>query len=209
MKKLALTVAVVGALTCSYAQGTFNFANTAGTLISAGGVSATGAAGTYNYAVFFAPSTTAAGIGESAGAFNNPVWQTVGGVNASVATAGRMSSLNGYTELTGALPSGTVVDFIVRGWSSSAGATWAAALAYWNNGSPAADMYIGQSVIGNDMLMGGGAIPVPGLFGVGVNQLNAGFNMALVPGGTVVPEPSSMVLAGLGAASLLLFRRRK
>lgn len=208
MKKLVLTVAVVGALTCSYAQGTFNFANTAGTLISAGGVSAAGAAGTYNYAVFFAPSTTVTTSGQSAGAFNNPVWQTVGGVNASVATAGRMASLNGYTELTGTLPGGTIVDFIVRGWSANAGATWAAALAFYNNGSPSADMYIGQSVIGNDLQMGGGAIPVSGLFGVNANQLNTGFNMALVPGG-VVPEPSSMVLAGLGAASLLLFRRRK
>jgi len=118
-----------------------------------------------------------------------------------------MSSLNGYTELTGTLPSGTIVDFLVRGWSANAGATWAEALAFYNNGNPSADMYLGQSVIGNDLQLGGGPIPVSGIFGVNPNQLNAGFNMGLVPG--VVPEPTSMVLAGLGAASLLLFRRRK
>jgi len=208
MKKILLTLSVVGALSCSYAQGTFNFANTAGTLISANGVTTAGVAGDYIYAVFFAPSTTAAGSGQLGGAFTNPAFQTAGGTNSSVATAGRMASRNGIAETTGALPSGSTVDFIVRGWSKNAGATWAEALAYYNNGAPATDMYLGQSVIGNDLVLGGGAIPVNGLFGVNAFQLNAGFSMALIPGG-VVPEPSSMALAGIGAASLLLFRRRK
>ncbi len=65
-------------------------------------------------------------------------------------------------------------------------------------------MTIGTSLIGNDYTMGGGAIPVAGLMGVTGSSVG-GFNMTIIP----VPEPSSMVLAGLGAASLLLFRRRK
>jgi hypothetical protein len=206
MKKLLTLAAVVGVTTLSYAQGTFNFANTSGTLISAGGTSSTGLAGDYIYAVFFAPSTTALAGGQLAGAYTNAAFQAVGGTNASVATAGRMASRNGIAETSNTLPPGSTVDFIVRGWSKNAGATWAEALAFYNNAQPAQDMYLGQSVIGNDLVLGGGAIPVNGLFGVNAFQLNTGFNMLLIP---AIPEPSSMVLAGLGAASLLMFRRRK
>ena len=34
-------------------------------------------------------------------------------------------------------------------------------------------------------------------------------DFSLTPQGASIPEPSSMALAGLGAASLLIFRRRK
>ncbi len=42
------------------------------------------------------------------------------------------------------------------------------------------------------------------LFG-GTLGLQSGFKMTLIP----VPEPSSFALAGLGAAAMLIFRRRK
>jgi hypothetical protein len=205
MKKLLTLVALVGATTLSFAQGYVNFANSSATLISADGAAAGGAAGGYYYAVFLAPSTTVTAIGQSAGAFTNPAFQVVGGTNVSIATAGRMATRNALN--VGGTAGGTV-DFLVRGWSANAGATWAEALAFWNNGAPAQNMFIGQSLIGNDIILGdGGALPNITLFGVGGNQVG-GFNMPLVPGG-VVPEPSSLALAGLGAASLLLFRRRK
>jgi len=205
MKKILTLTALIGATTVSFAQGTVNFANATATLISAGGV-ATPLSGvtTFNYAVFLAPSTTVNAPGLSS-TFTDPVFQTPGGpgnVN-SPTIAGRLVTVNNYVAGGTA---GTAVDFLVRGWSANAGATWAAALAFWNNGLPAQDMWIGQSLIGNDINLGnGGAIPSTALFGLGANQVG-GFNMGFVP---AVPEPSSMVLAGLGAASLLLFRRRK
>jgi hypothetical protein len=201
MKKLLTLAALVGATTVSFAQGTVNFANSALTLISAGGVSTPLSGVTaFNYALFLAPSTTVTSGGQST-TFTDPVFQTstgAGNVNSATA-AGRMPTLNGYVT-TG---SGTV-DFLVRGWSANAGSTWAAALAFWNNGQPAQDMWLGQSVIGNDIVLGGGATPATTLFGAGASQVG-GFNMTLYP----APEPTSMALAGLGAASLLMFRRRK
>jgi hypothetical protein len=201
MKKLLTLTVLIGATTLSFAQGTVNFANSAATLISAGGVAMPGnATAQFNFAVFLAPSGTAAAGGGTV-LYTDPIWQTVAGINNNGTTAGRLVTA---TKDVGGSP-GNVNDFIVRGWSASAGATWAAALASWNNGQPTTAMYIGSSLIGNDIVLGGGALPIPTLFGAGANQIG-GFNMALVP---AVPEPSSMVLAGLGAASLLLFRRRK
>jgi len=202
MKKILTLAALVGATTVTFAQGTVNFANSASTLISAGGVAAPlSGVVPINYMLFLAPSTTVTTTGQSA-LLTDPIWQTPSGpgnVN-SATTAGRMPTINGY--VTG----GTgVADFLVRGWSANAGATWAQALAFWNNGQPAADMWIGSSLIGNDIVLGGGATPATTLFGAGASSVG-GFALTFVP---AIPEPSSMVLAGLGAASLLLFRRRK
>lgn len=203
MKNLLTLAALIGATTLSSAQGLVNFANTAATLISAGGASMGGSAtAQYNFAVFLAPAGTVNASGQSS-LFTDPVFQTVAGTNVNGATAGRLVSRSGL-DVGGSI--GSTVDFVVRGWSANAGATWSQALTFWNNGSPTVDMYIGSSTVGNDLLLGGGAIPVSSLFGAGANQVG-GFTMGLVPG--VIPEPTSMVLAGLGAASLLLFRRRK
>jgi hypothetical protein len=203
MKKLLTLAALVGATAVSFAQGTVNFQNAAATLISAGGVAMPGSS-TFNFALFLAPSTRVLTSGQSA-ALNDPAFQTVAGVNANnPAGAGRIVTKSG---LDVGQPAGSTIDFIVRGWSANAGATWAEALAFWNNGSPSADMFIGSSTIGNDLVLGGGLIAPTALFGGGATQV-LGFNMSLVPA-VIVPEPTSMVLAGLGAASLLLFRRRK
>lgn len=202
MKKILTLAALVGATTLSFAQGTINWQNSSATLISAGGAATPAVANQFVYAVFFAPSTTAAGDSQASLGITDPAFQNALQYNANAAALGRLGTKNGLS-----VPDapGSTVDFIIRGWSASAGATWAQALTFWNNGSPAADMYIGQSLIANNYVVGGGAIPVNGIMGV-LPNVAGGFNMALVPG--VVPEPSSLVLAGLGAASLLAFRRR-
>jgi len=204
MKKILTVIALAGITTLSYAQGIINWQNSSATLISAGGTPTPNIAGQFIYAVFFAPSTAAAGNGQASTGPLDPVFQNPAAYNTNAAAAGRLTTRSGVD--VGGAP-GSMVDFIIRGWSVNAGRTWAEALAFYNNGSPAADMYIGQSLIANDFVLGGGAIPVNGIMGTLPNTAQ-GFNMALVPG-VVVPEPSSVVLAGLGAASLLLFRRRK
>jgi hypothetical protein len=197
MKKLLTLTALIGATTVSFAQGTVNFANTAATLISAGGVAMGGSSSNqFNFAVFLAPSSTAGSSGLTA-ALTDPAFQSVAGVNANGATPGRLTTKSGYA--IGSTP-GTVVDYIVRGWSANAGATWAEALASYNSGVL---MYIGSSTIGNDLTLGGGAIPATSLFGAGANQVT-GFNMV-----QVIPEPTSMVLACLGAEKLMNGLREK
>lgn len=213
MKKL-LTVAALTAATCvSFGQGVVNFNNSSSTLISAGtvpnastGTSMPGSSTRlFYFAIFVAPSGTVTGDDQAAPLPNDPLWQTVGGTNVNHATAvGRLATTATAVVIPGVAGGGTA-DFIVRGWSANAGASWAAALAFWNGGNPAQDMWLGSSEIGNNIILGdGAAIGTPTLFGVSGTQVG-GFNMVLYS----VPEPSSMVLAGLGAASLLLFRRRK
>jgi hypothetical protein len=69
--------------------------------------------------------------------------------------------------------------------------------AYTANG-----LYTGQSAIETGYTLGGGATSPSATFGSGAGQVD-GFT--LVP----TPEPSTIALGGLGAAALLLFRRRK
>lgn len=159
----------------------------------------------FNFAVFLAPSTTVSADNLPAPLFDDPAWQFVGGYNTNTATAGRLATisqmaLNGYA-------AGSTVDFIVRGWSANAGDTWPQALSFFNNGSPPSDMYIGQSEIGNNLVLGDGiAIPTIMLFGVGGNQVN-GFNMA----GYVYPfpEPASVTYLIIGAIVFQHQRRRR
>lgn len=98
-------------------------------------------------------------------------------------------------------PTGSTIDFIIRGWSANAGATWVEALANWNNGVPLIPMFIGSSTVGNDLVIGGGVISATQVFGVGQMQVS-GFNMIQIP------EPSSLAFAGLGAVARWRFRRR-
>lgn len=193
MKKLLTIVALACATSLASAQGLINWANTSATLISVNGSSMAvraDAATTYNFGLFVAPMGTAAPAGVA-----DANWQFVAAYalnSTAAAGAGRM--LNpGVATVTG-YGAGTSVNFIVRAWQSgSGGADWAAAMPGLT--------YIGTSSLGTAVL-GGGVIGTPSAFGINPGQIS-GFNV--IP----VPEPSSMVLAGLGAASLLLFRRRK
>jgi len=192
MKKLLTLVALACATSFASAQGLINWANSSTTLISANGVSmpfSSSPATTFNFGLFIAALGTSA-----PSAIDDPNWQFVPAYTInSTAAAGAGRMLNpGIATITGFTP-GTSVNFIVRAWQSSSGGNdWAAA----RPGLTA----LGTSALGT-VLLGGGAIGTPTAFGVGVGQIG-GFNV-------VVPEPSSMALAGLGAASLLLFRRRK
>jgi hypothetical protein len=79
----------------------------------------------------------------------------------------------------------------VRIWNTAAGSTYAAALL-----SPIGEVQ--ESIVFTLQLATPPATPTS------LTPLN-GQNLVLVP----VPEPSTFALAGLGAAALLIFRRRK
>jgi len=204
MKKLAAILCLTALTTGAFAQGTVQFFPTASTLSSAtvGGVqgATAGAVGSYYYGLLTATAATGpftfSGIYATnraqAGYFGSPAAVTVPGWAA-----------------------GATMSYEVAIWSSSLGAIWKSswvnaagtAPAAANTFSPAGNF--GLSAIGTGASGGLGvpATPPFSLFG-GATGIQNGFNAAPVGGG-VVPEPTSMALAGLGAAALLIFRRRK
>jgi len=201
MKKLLVLTLLVGATAASFGQGVISWANTSATLISTDpdgplGPTAPGpmavradAGTTFHFGLFLAPVGTSAPSG-----LDDANWQQVTAYTMnSTAAAGAGRMLNSGLANTSIAP-GTSVNFIVRAWQSSTGG------ADWTAARPGLT-WIGTSSLGT-LIVGGGAFPTPAAFGVAPGMIG-GFVV------NVVPEPSSMVLAGLGAASLLLFRRRK
>jgi hypothetical protein len=117
------------------------------------------------------------------------------------ATAGRIAQ-NGATVI-GWLPGATMF-YEVAGWSANFGVTFNPAWPTWTPNQFPVHGYFGLSAIANGVAGGpDGGIPAPAwkLFGgTGLPGLN------LNPVG--VPEPTGMALAGLAAATLLVFHRR-
>jgi len=108
---------------------------------------------------------------------------------------------------------GTRENFILVGWSSNLGLTWAGVQGQLNTGSWATNGFFGVSALGNTYAGGGPAsLPAVTIWGTGAGPgaqgLPGGFNLYAVTSGTI-PEPTTMALVGLGGLSLLLFRRRK
>lgn len=178
--------------TGAFAQGIVNLANTAATLVSAkinGNVaSISGAAGSYYFGLLIAAPGTV-----------DPTAFTFTGVMAtnSGAAAGRFI-LNGVA-VTG-WGGGVSKSYEIAGWSSSLGVTFQSS---WLTSAPAG--LFGLSSIATAAAGGtdanGNPLPPQPLFGA--SGISSGFLLQSVP------EPTSMALAGLGAAALLIFRRRK
>jgi len=207
MKKTIAMLVLGGAICSSFAQGTLTFNNSATTLISTNtthGGPATGPAspvlGSWYYAMFTAPVAIT-----TYGGNEDPNWtlrETA--TNSAAASGGRLVGGQPATALAG----GSTVNFIIRGWSANLGTSWAQVLSTLQTpaGIAGGSYFIGQSAIGlNAIFNDPAAAPVNGAFGTSGGSTVPGFTLDF----TQVPEPSSMALAGLGAASLLLFRRRK
>lgn len=121
-------------------------------------------------------------------------------VGAAALVTFRTGSASGFTSTTTATLANIPKDaaaavFQIRVWDNTSGlyANWEAASTAWQNGLIAAGM--GNLFTVN--AIGGDLNTPPSLVG------QESFNIYLVP------EPSTFVLAGLAAASLLIFRRRK
>jgi hypothetical protein len=200
MKKVILTTLMSVAAVAAFAQGTINFANDGGAISSppdrfvryGPGAAAKG----------FTPGTAAGGTniqiqlyyGVSGTPESSLVPLTAAPARLRVSTSTSVGtwSAGGTRTFTGQGPGATLV-LQVRAWDIAFGATYDAA---FNN--PANDGLLGKSQ----------------LFTYVVPQTTdppASFNMANFVGFNIepVPEPASFALAGLGAAALLIFRRRK
>lgn len=199
MKKLAVAICLSALTTGAFAQGLVNFANNASTLISSGStgntaVLAAGNPGAFYFGLLIAP----------AGTTDPTKFTFTGNYGTNQTFAGRFTGGGGIT-VNGWAPGATMA-YEVAGWSAGLGATFQSS---WLTSSPAtATEVFGLSVIGTGQAGGAGPTgPLPNWNIFGGTGITSGFNLA--PGGAPVPEPTSMALAGLGAAALLIFRRRK
>jgi len=195
MKKLIISAAalsLVAVATHSNGQGTVNFnSSTSPTFCITSnqltGVTARITPSQYTFGLYFASS--AAGLSDSSLA---PVLTVTG--------AGFPGSISGNSALpVPGIPNGTFF-FEVKGWTTTAGNSYSSALAAAQTDNT---IFVGSSAIGQVTL--------------GHDNVPAGVIFGNIPGTTVaspvlfnvVPEPSTMVLGGLGVAALAFFRRRK
>jgi len=197
-----LAVAAMAAYaTSAFAQGTVVFANNTGvvqqwtsatdqTLIAVpkgqGFVQLAFAPANTAYAGYTAGNTTAQWLTA------NPGW-ALGPISAfNTPAAGKFNG--GGQTLTG-VAAGANADYVLFGWTGAA-ATYDAGLAGGAMTGVSSKFTTGTGGVGQPPTP---AISLAGSFG----------GMTLTGGTPVVPEPSTFALAGLGAAALLIFRRRK
>jgi len=214
MKKLLTLAALLGAVSLSFGQGQLTFNNSAATLIGTNsapaghqgvwtgaqtGVTTARPTGQYTFALFVAPSTV-----NSVAGLSDPNWTLVSyATNTTAASGGRL--IGGQPAVAG-YNVGATGNFLVRGWDNGIGDTWAAVLNWYGAaGDVSKTGWLGTSSIAQ-VVLGGGASPIPGLFGATPGTTIGGFTLQQI---NPIPEPTSFALAGLGAAALLIFRRRK
>jgi len=220
MKKILTLAAVLGTASASFGQGYVSFANTVSSRVSNGSgvLQPAAAAGSYYYALLVAPSTQNT-ISSANGSFTG--W-TLAVIGQNTGVAGRLTGNNADSgaavQVNGGAftAAGGTADFAIVGWSANIGSDWTAAAqgfhgfaanGTWTITNPAmpggsSSVWFGVSAVANDIV----------LQPLGASY-NSVFGAAAIPGMTLtsvpVPEPTTFALAGLGAAALVIFRRRK
>jgi len=209
MKKVLLTLTVVGVAASVFAQGTVNFNNrnadvrapiygpdpVNNTLRLTGNDASGLPAGSTVYAgQLLAGSNFVAQIFAAPGLDASPS-QMVGYQVSTFRTGSFAGYIANVTATLTDVPAGGPATAMVRAWDNSSGLypTWAEARPAWEAGLIAA----GESLAFNIPQTGSVLITPPNLLGL------RSFNLYLIP------EPSTFALAGLGAAALMIFRRRK
>jgi hypothetical protein len=216
MKKLLTIVALIGAASLSFGQGYVAFNNSSSARISTNtapsavggtvGALAGGAVGSYFYELLVAPVATST-IGSTLAG-----WTDTGVMGTNIATSGRLSgnnSTDGLAVQVNGYGTAATANFAVVGWSANVATTYADALTWWANGQTHAGptvQYFGISGVALNIPLAPAGGPYNSPFGLASAGQIQGFSLGAYQ---VVPEPTTMALAGLGAAALLIFRRRK
>jgi hypothetical protein len=223
MKKLITTLALASIATGVFAQGQVGLSNFTGGITTNDVLSSFSGAGTlvattsgklaavangYYFTLLYDTATTPAN--------NNPLtvgWTqvTIGGtpvIGTNYPTlAGDMQGPTGSGTMTpDNWAAGTAGNFIIVGWSANLGTTWsvvsAELAADWATLNPAIPYFFGVTPMGSATPTSSPS-PATQLFPI------VGNTFALNEVTPPVPEPTTMALAALGGASLLLFRRKK
>jgi len=212
MKKVLLTLAAVACAASVFAQGTVVFNNIVTGVVRAPVFGPD--PGNPALSLFGNPSngtpagsTVYAGPGLAGAGYSAQLFAIVGAgqpesalLPATPITSFRTGSAAGFVVATTATLQGVPKDAAVatlqlRVWDNQGGTlgTWEAARAAWEGGLIAA----GKSQLFEVTSIGGDLNPSANITGL------RSFNIYLIP------EPSTFALAGLGAAALMIFRRRK
>jgi len=236
MKRIVLT-ALMGTLAAgaAFGQGTVTFANSSGTAFQTNGTAlGYGAgntlggalnAGLFDYEVLTAPSTVGP-VDASLQGLLTSVWSDTGILASNTASlTGRASSPNG-TALNWA--AGAQQAYIVIGWSAALGSfanieadlsgailSSNASGLFWtgvHNVPTTGNYFIGASAIGSGVAGGtvnGNSVPPFALFGSSAGPSGTPIETTTSLYIVSVPEPTTFAMMGLGAAAMLIFRRRK
>jgi len=225
MKKLLITTLMVGALVGSvFAQGTVSLplGSTYKADYSPNGVTITAVPvgnpaqvstyGNLNIQVYYAANNTAAPFGS---AFSTASLMPSAWSESSTSPIQQILGLAGITpSTTFTLPNatgGANAEVMVVGWTGTY-TDWDDAYNAWK-ASPTTVLlgWTGEALSGGALAWSNGTgapNASPPTFPVALTTGATGYN-GLVLTTTIVPEPSTFALAGLGAAALLIFRRRK
>jgi hypothetical protein len=222
MKKLLVLISMVGVTTLLQGQGYIEFYGSAANIqtnstlfalnVAPGaGLGKTAAASTgllINYTLLY-ETTTLTGSSAPTNSAWSPVLLFSGStqlVGTNLAAPGGMGGQGGNGGIEINLPTTAAASVELVGWSPSLGTSWGAVQAEllagnWENAS--GNGYLGYTTVASmtPFVTAGAGDPLlfPTVWANGTMVLNT----------VIVPEPTTIALAGLGGLSLLLFRRRK
>ena len=239
MKKLALTTLVACALAGSaFAQGTVSlyanqtaagnnniaYVNTSGATVGVpvGASTTVGTYGALNVAIYSASVGTAAPFTSTAASLLPAAWVESTTVLHAITTAPGWTAKTTFTlPNASADGSGGPIDVLVVGWTGAftswntafaAGAVTGLSLFGWTGDALNATLINGtgtQTAGSLDWQQSTANSAAPAGTPVGLTIGANGFSGLLLTSLAPVPEPTSFALCGLGAAALLIFRRRK